>query len=89
MEQNKPFEQFQFSGKTLKIESLLYQEMKERGFVFDEEDCLFFLDIATTQGDFDNGFSTPDLEAMIREFPEEKLSALIERGAQIQREVMS
>ena len=78
-----------FRGKNIPIDKKLYTEMKERMFDFSEEDCNFFLEVATTSGDLDTGFSTPDIETLINNSSEAELSHLIEEGAKAQRKVMA
>ena len=81
--------QFRLRGKTITIDKELYDEMRDRFFTFDEDDCKYFLRAMLTEGSLDNGFSYPDIDAIIDAYPADKLSALISEGAGLQRKMMA
>ncbi len=81
--------QFTLKNKTITIEDELYDFLKKRYYEFDEEDCKDFISAILTTGDFDTGFSCPDVDKIIDEKSESELSDLISRGAELRRRSMT
>ena len=79
---------FDLKGKTINIDRRLYDELRERFFEFDEDDCKDFLATMLTKGDLEDGFTCPDLDTVIETYSESDLSRLIEEGARLQRKAM-
>ncbi len=80
--------QIKLRNKTINIDEMLYEDMKKRLFDWDEQDCIEFLRIALTKGTLTTGLTCPDLESFISSKNENELSALVARGAELQKSVM-
>ena len=85
-EQGSSKAHFDLKGKTISIDRRLYDELRERFFEFDENDCKAFIRPILTKGSLETGFTCPNLDVYIENTPAEVLSAVIEQGARLRRE---